>query len=92
MMKKKEGMNELQPMNLFILCKGIEGAFSGTGSKTVIPRKVVGKFSIRLVPHQEPEEVKRLVNEHINNLHQQRGSPNRLRSVLNCPREGTATL
>ena len=26
---------------------GIEGAFSDTGAKTVIPRKVVGKFSIR---------------------------------------------
>ena len=29
---------------------GIEGAFDGQGSKTVIPRKVVGKFSIRIVP------------------------------------------
>lgn len=36
---------------------GIEGAFSGTGAKTVIPRKVVGKFSIRLVPNMTPEAV-----------------------------------
>uniref|UniRef100_A0ABI7X4S2 Peptidase M20 dimerisation domain-containing protein n=1 Tax=Felis catus TaxID=9685 RepID=A0ABI7X4S2_FELCA len=36
---------------------GIEGAFSGSGSKTVIPRKVVGKFSIRLVPNMTPEVV-----------------------------------
>ncbi len=28
---------------------GIEGAFSGGGAKTVIPAKVSGKFSIRLV-------------------------------------------
>ena len=28
---------------------GIEGAFSGPGGKTVIPAKVTGKFSIRLV-------------------------------------------
>lgn len=28
---------------------GIEGAFSGVGAKTVIPAKVSGKFSIRLV-------------------------------------------
>ncbi|GAB5579579.1 beta-Ala-His dipeptidase isoform X1 [Prionailurus iriomotensis] len=34
---------------------GIEGAFSGSGAKTVIPRKVVGKFSIRLVPNMTPE-------------------------------------
>lgn len=26
---------------------GIEGAFDGAGSKTVIPRRVVGKFSLR---------------------------------------------
>ena len=26
---------------------GIQGAFDGTGAKTVIPRKVIGKFSIR---------------------------------------------
>lgn len=36
---------------------GIEGAFSGAGAKTVIPRKVVGKFSIRLVPNMTPEAV-----------------------------------
>ena len=36
---------------------GIEGAFSGSGVKTVIPRKVIGKFSIRLVPDMTPEVV-----------------------------------
>lgn len=36
---------------------GIEGAFSAPGAKTVIPRKVIGKFSIRLVPNMNPEEV-----------------------------------
>lgn len=43
---------------------GIEGAFSASGAKTVIPRKVIGKFSIRLVPDMDPkvveEQVKRL--------------------------------
>ncbi|KAJ7834379.1 hypothetical protein B0H14DRAFT_2798608 [Mycena olivaceomarginata] len=33
---------------------GIEGAFAGPGAKTVIPAKVGGKFSIRLVPPQTP--------------------------------------
>ncbi len=37
---------------------GIEGAFSDVGAKTVIPAKVVGKFSMRLVPNQDPEKVK----------------------------------
>jgi nonspecific dipeptidase len=36
---------------------GFEGAFSGKGSKTVIPRKVIGKFSIRLVPDQDPKDI-----------------------------------
>ncbi|KJE96700.1 glutamate carboxypeptidase [Capsaspora owczarzaki ATCC 30864] len=45
---------------------GVEGAFYGPGSKTVIPRKVIGKFSIRLVPNQEPEEIIRLAIEFIN--------------------------
>ncbi|KAF8645662.1 hypothetical protein AX16_007658 [Volvariella volvacea WC 439] len=40
---------------------GIEGAFSGAGAKTVIPAKVSGKFSIRLVPPQTPEKVDPLV-------------------------------
>jgi Cys-Gly metallodipeptidase DUG1 len=30
---------------------GIEGAFSAPGAKTVIPAKVIGKFSIRTVPN-----------------------------------------
>jgi cytosolic nonspecific dipeptidase len=34
---------------------GVQGAFDGTGAKTVIPRKVIGKFSIRLVPDQDPK-------------------------------------
>uniref|UniRef100_A0A1I8BKJ6 M20_dimer domain-containing protein n=1 Tax=Meloidogyne hapla TaxID=6305 RepID=A0A1I8BKJ6_MELHA len=29
---------------------GIEGAFYGKGTKTVIPAKVIGKFSIRVIP------------------------------------------
>lgn len=40
---------------------GIEGAFSGSGAKTVIPRKVIGKFSIRLVPDMDPKVVEQQV-------------------------------
>ena len=43
---------------------GIEGAFSGSGAKTVIPRKVVGKFSIRLVPNMTPEVVSEQARRH----------------------------
>jgi len=44
---------------------GIEGAFSGSGAKTVIPAAVKGKFSIRSVPNQEPDDLERIVLEHV---------------------------
>ena len=44
---------------------GIEGAFSDGGAKTVIPRKVIGKFSIRLVPDMDPKVVEKQVANHI---------------------------
>ena len=44
---------------------GIQGAFSEPGGKTVIPRKVIGKFSIRIVPDQTPVEVEKLVLVHL---------------------------
>lgn len=55
---------------------GIQGAFDGAGCKTVIPRKVIGKFSIRLVPNMEPATVQRLVVDYINDVHKKRNSPN----------------
>jgi len=44
---------------------GIEGAFSAPGAKTVIPAKVIGKFSIRTVPNMEIEEVNKLVYQYV---------------------------
>jgi nonspecific dipeptidase len=44
---------------------GIEGAFSGAGAKTVIPAKVTGKFSFRLVPDQKPAQIEKHVKTHI---------------------------
>ncbi|PVD33413.1 hypothetical protein C0Q70_04669 [Pomacea canaliculata] len=61
---------------------GIEGAFSGSGQKTVIPRKVVGKFSIRLVPDQEPEVIEQQVRTYLENIHKERGSPNTVRVLM----------
>jgi nonspecific dipeptidase len=55
---------------------GVEGAFSGPGAKTVIPCKVKGKFSIRIVEGMEPEAVDKCVTDHLNNLWSQRKSPN----------------
>ena len=44
---------------------GVEGAFSAPGAKTVIPAKVVGKFSIRTVPNMDSATVTSLVKTHL---------------------------
>ncbi|KAI9432946.1 CNDP dipeptidase [Lactarius indigo] len=55
---------------------GIEGAFYGAGAKTVIPAKVSGKFSIRLVPPQTPENVDPLVIKYLQDEFAKLGSKN----------------
>uniref|UniRef100_A0A4W3HXE3 Cytosolic non-specific dipeptidase n=1 Tax=Callorhinchus milii TaxID=7868 RepID=A0A4W3HXE3_CALMI len=58
---------------------GIEGAFDGPGSKTVIPRKVIGKFSIRLVPNMDPKVVEKQVVDYLTKAFAEHGSPNKLK-------------
>ena len=55
---------------------GIEGAFSAPGAKTVIPAKVIGKFSIRTVPNMEIDEVNKLVEDYVNSTFKALGSKN----------------
>lgn len=55
---------------------GIEGAFSGKGAKTVISKKVIGKFSLRIVPDQSSKEIEGLVQKHIENEFAKLNSPN----------------
>ncbi len=57
----------------------MEGAFSGPGSKTVIPAKVIGKFSIRIVPNMTPEKVNEVVCKYLNELWTKRHSPNKFK-------------
>lgn len=61
---------------------GIEGAFHESGSKAVIPRKVIGKFSLRIVPNQTSAEVNRLVIAHLNAKWAERGSPNSFKAQM----------
>ncbi|KAF7328057.1 CNDP dipeptidase [Mycena kentingensis (nom. inval.)] len=61
---------------------GIEGAFYGPGAKTVIPAKVAGKFSIRLVPPQTPDSVEPLVRKYIDAEFKKLGSKNKLELEL----------
>jgi len=61
---------------------GIHGAFSDAGAKTVIPRKVTGKFSVRIVPDQTPEGVEATVVRYCNKVWATRGSPNKMTASM----------
>jgi len=47
---------------------GIWGGYTGEGAKTVIPSKAYAKLSTRLVPHQDPTKIAKLVARHIQKL------------------------
>lgn len=57
---------------------GIEGAFDEPGTKTVIPGRVLGKFSIRLVPHMTPSVVETQVTQHLEAVFSKRNSFNKM--------------
>lgn len=58
---------------------GVEGAFSAPGAKTVIPAKVIGKFSIRTVPNMEIDETNECVYKYVNEQFAKLGSKNTLK-------------
>ena len=60
---------------------GIEGAFADPGAKTVIPSKVIGKFSIRIVPNQTIDGVQKKVTDYLNKKWAELKSPNHFRVV-----------
>ncbi len=47
---------------------GILGGFTEEGVKTIIPAKAMAKITMRLVPHQDPETIFRITQEHIESL------------------------
>ncbi|KAF5308310.1 hypothetical protein FQR65_LT06304 [Abscondita terminalis] len=61
---------------------GIEGAHDQPGQKTVIPRKVIGKFSIRIVPNQMPEKIGKITVEYLEKKWAERKSPNTMKAVM----------
>jgi len=61
---------------------GIQGAFADPGAKTVIPRKVIGKFSVRIVPNQTPEIVEEVVVAYCNKIWATRNSPNKMEAKM----------
>lgn len=61
---------------------GVEGAFYEPGQKTVIPRKVIGKFSIRIVPNQEPDQIEKYVVDYLSEKWSTRNSPNKMKAFM----------
>ncbi|KAF5278144.1 hypothetical protein FQR65_LT03660 [Abscondita terminalis] len=61
---------------------GIEGAFNEPGCKTVIPKKVIGKFSIRFVPNQSPKEIEELVVSYLEEKWRERRSLNQMKVTM----------
>lgn len=57
---------------------GIEGAFDDPGTKTVIPGRVIGKFSIRLVPNMNLSVVENQVKQHLQAVFSKRNSSNKM--------------
>ena len=47
---------------------GIWGGYIGEGAKTVLPSKANAKISMRLVPHQDPDEITELFTDYFNKL------------------------
>jgi len=58
---------------------GIEGAFSSPGAKTVIPAKVIGKFSVRTVPNMEIDRTNEAVFKYVKGQFAKLGSKNTLK-------------
>lgn len=47
---------------------GIWGGYIGEGAKTVLPSKAYAKISMRLVPHQDPDEITQLFKDYFESL------------------------
>jgi acetylornithine deacetylase/succinyl-diaminopimelate desuccinylase-like protein len=47
---------------------GMWGGYIGEGAKTVLPAKAHAKISMRLVPHQDPDEITELFTQHFTSL------------------------
>ncbi|KAK3307786.1 glutamate carboxypeptidase-like protein [Chaetomium strumarium] len=58
---------------------GIEGAFSAPGAKTVIPAKVIGKFSIRTVPDMDIDKTNEAVYRYVEDVFKKLGSKNNMK-------------
>ena len=63
----EEGYSTLERIWTRATCEvnGLLSGYTGEGAKTVLPSKAMAKVSCRLVPDQNPQEIGRLMREHV---------------------------
>ena len=66
--EKSYSTNERNSIRPTLDVNGIWGGYTGEGAKTVIPSKAYAKISMRLVPHQDWQEITRLFTQHFENI------------------------